>query len=170
MVKDNFKLKLRVSFTTKNGGLMCYKSARALPLLWSRERWDVESSFRELTESLSLEQWHSFDKNGLLQEFFTRMWLFNFTKIQIFFRSKKHKRENGGTYYRTNFKLCCEWIVRKFPLLLKRKLTIFKEIDELIRISTEKRKRYSRSFEREIKRPASKYKYNNTVWLVEVYY
>ncbi len=138
------------------------KSAKKIDLLY-RERWDVESSFKELTESLVLEQWHTDTYNGILQELYARFWLFNFTKIQIFFREKKQIRIMGKIYFRANFKLCVEWIVNNFYKILKKKRAVFKPLERLIKISTEKRKRYSRSYPRQIKRPASPYVYNNVI-------
>jgi IS4 transposase len=139
-------------------------SAKDIAMLY-RERWDVESSFKELAESLALESWHTKKYNGILQEFFVRLWAFNFSKILMFSKGKK-TRIIGESYERANFKLCQEWVLRNIFSILKRKRGIFKRFKELIKKSTERRKRYFRSYPREIKTPASPYKRNNTVWIV----
>jgi hypothetical protein len=140
-------------------------SSKDIAILY-RWRWDVETSFKEFTESLSLEQWHSGDYNNILQELYARLWLFNATKILCFNRGDIRHNPTSNVYQKTNFKLCVEWIVRKFNEVITGQRGIFKELKNLMRISTEKRKRYSRSYKREIKSPGSPYKYNNTIMKV----
>ena len=129
-----------------------------------RQRWDVESSFKELVESISLEQWHTTSYNGILQELYARFWIYNFTKIQIYLRQKKRKRTIGKSYYRASLKCCHEWIVRNINDVFKRSRRVFRALEELIKHTTQKRERYKYSYPREIKRPASPYKYANTKW------
>lgn len=131
-----------------------------------RWRWEVETSFKEFTESLSLEQWHSKDYNNILQELYARLWLFNATKALCFNRGDIRHDPTKDIYRKINFKLCVEWFIRKFKEVMGAKRGIFKELKEVMRISTETRKRYSRSYKREIKTPASPYKRNNTIMKV----
>jgi IS4 transposase len=139
-------------------------SARDIALLY-RERWDVESSFKELADSLALESWHTKKYNGILQEFFARLWAFNFSKI-LMFQKGKYARKIGESYQRANFKLCQEWVLRHILAILKNKRGIFQGLKKLIKKSTERRKRYTRSYKRELKGPASPYERNNTVWVI----
>ncbi len=140
-------------------------SSKDIAILY-RWRWDVETSFKEFTESLNLEQWHSGDYNNILQELYARLWLFNATKIMCFNRGDIRHDPTSNVYQKINFKLCVEWIVRKFDDVMSGRRGVFKELKNLMRISTEKRKRYSRSYKREIKSPGSPYKYNNTIMKV----
>jgi len=130
-------------------------------------RWEVETSFLELTASTKIEQWHSKSYNGILQELYALFWLINFTKIQINLRSKK-QNPLAKTYYKPNFKLILNWILGKISQLLQGIYQVLEGIKRLIKLSTEKRKHYSRSYEREIKSPASPYSYNNTLWQWEL--
>ena len=104
--------------------------------------------------------------NGIMQEFFARLWLFNFTKIMIVSKGKKSKNTVGDVYWKANFKFILEWVVLNFKKVVVLKRGILKELERLIKKSTEKRKRYSRSYPREIKRPSSPYKHNSTILVV----
>src|SRR5690606_18859683 len=115
---------------------------------------------------LSLEQWHSKDYNNILQELYARLWLFNATKALCFNRGDIRHDPTSDVYRKTNFKLCVEWFVRKFKDVMGARRGIYKELKNVMKISTEIRKRYSRSYKREIKTPASPYKRNNTIMKV----
>jgi len=140
-------------------------STKDIELLY-RWRWEVESSFKEFSESLCLEQWHSRDHNNILQELYARLWLFNATKALCYNRGDIRHDPSSEVYWKVNFKLSVEWFVRKFKEVMSGSRGIFKELKNVMRISTEKRKRYSRSYKREIKTPASPYKRNNTIMKV----
>lgn len=129
-----------------------------------RLRWEVETSFKELTATTRIEQWHSKSLNGILQEIFALFWLINFVKIQSFFRGKKPENPLLEEYRRPNFKLLFNYVLLNFQKILKRKPGVLDQMAILIRKSIEKRKRNSRSYKREIKGPASPYPYNNTLW------
>lgn len=137
-------------------------SGKDIGLLY-RWRWEVECSFKEFTESLSLEQWHSDDYNNILQELFARLWLFNATKILCFNRGDIRHDPTSNGYRKVNFKLCVEWFVRNFNDVVNGRRGVFKKLSRLMKVSTERRKRYSRSYKREIKSPGSPYKINNTI-------
>jgi hypothetical protein len=80
-------------------------------------RWQVENSFRELTDTLRLEEWHSKSLNGILQELYAALWLVNFTKSQINFSLKLYNNPLEKTYYRPNFKLCLNFVVKELRRL-----------------------------------------------------
>lgn len=131
-----------------------------------RLRWEVETSFKDLADTMKLEQWHSKLTNGILQELYASLWLMNFTKIQILQNSpKKLLNIRNWNYEKPNFKLILNHIVSLLPKIFKRIRGLFKELKILINLSTEKRKHYSRAYPRELKTPASPYKYNNTKWV-----
>ncbi len=129
-----------------------------------RERWDVESSFKELVESLSLEQWHTKSYNGIMQELYARFWLYNFTKIQMLIHSGKLKRELGKSYERGNTKVAVEWVACNLARFWHRKRNRFSEFIDLLKKSTETRQRYKRFYERKLRHPGSPYVTQNTVW------
>lgn len=146
--------------------------ATTLPLEWLNnttirqlynQRWDVETSFKDMTESLKVEQWHSKTLNGCLQELYARMWLMNYTRIQIFFKSKFKKNSITRKYKAANFKLILGWIERHFAKIFRRVEGVLEPLEEIIKRTLECRKRHSRSYPRQIKRPQSPYPYINTV-------
>ncbi|MCB0415041.1 MAG: transposase, partial [Bdellovibrionales bacterium] len=146
--------------------------ATTLPLEWMNntvirqlynQRWDVETSFKDMTESLKVEQWHSKTLNGCLQELYARMWLMNYTRIQIFFKSKFKKNSITRRYKAANFKLVLGWVERNFAKIFQRVKGVLKPLEEIIKRTLECRKRHSRSYPRHIKKPQSPYPYVNTV-------
>jgi hypothetical protein len=147
--------------------------ATNLPKSWQIEekikdlyalRWEVETSFRDLTETLKIEQWHSKSLNGILQELYVSFWLWNYSKIHAHFRDKKTEILLDPTYTKPNYKLILALIVRLFPKILKRTRGVLKDLETLMNLSTEHRKRRSRHYKRELKTPRSPYPYNNTGW------
>ena len=129
-------------------------------------RWEVETSFKDLVDTLKLQQWHSKFINGIRQELYTLFWLMNYARIEMNKGIKKTKIRLTEVYEKANFKLIVDYIKQRLPELFKRKQGFSKEIKLLIKLSTEKRKHYSRSYKRELKGAASPYPRNNTVWNV----
>ena len=132
-----------------------------------RLRWEVGKFFREFTSTLKAQQWHSEFVNGIMQEIYALLWLINFTKILMQFSGKKPLNPMSRRYEKPNFKLILNFIVKIMPKIWKRIADVIRHIQRLIKDSTERRKRYSRSYPREIKSPASPYPYNNTGWVWE---
>lgn len=129
-----------------------------------RLRWECESSFKDLCDTMKMEQWHSKSLNGILQELYAAFWLMNFTRIQIAKKSKKPKITLSDQYEKPNFKLILDWMKTKLKRLLLRSFSLLRELKTLIKISTEKRVHYSRSYPRQLKCAASPYPHNNTIW------
>jgi len=133
-----------------------------------RLRWEVETSFLELTGITQAEQWHSKTINGVLQELMCRFWLINYTKIQMLElqsrrksrksradKSKNHskpKHENPlqDSYKKPNFKLLYCWVVHHFNQLLRRTLGIWSHFERQAKMSTERRVHWKRRYPREI--------------------
>jgi hypothetical protein len=46
-------------------------------------RWEVENAFRDFTTTIKLEQWHSKFINGIKQELYVALVLYNFVKLKI---------------------------------------------------------------------------------------
>jgi hypothetical protein len=129
-----------------------------------RLRWEIETSFLELTGITKAEQWHSKSVNGIYQEIYARFWLINYTKLQMHVHTQKPENPLRDEYERPNFKLLYNFILLVFPKILKRNPQVLSDFKKLSKKSTEKRKHHKRSYKREIKTPASPYKYNNTRW------
>ena len=132
-----------------------------------RRRWEVETSFKDIVHTMKLEQWHSKSLNGILQEIFAAFWLMNFTRIQIAKKSKKPKITLCDQYEKPNFKLILDWVKTKMKRLLNRGISILRDLKTLIKLSTEKRVHYKRTYPRQLKGAASPYPRNNTIWIWE---
>ena len=130
-----------------------------------RLRWEVETSFLELTAITKAEQWHSKSVNGILQELYARFWLINYVKLQIHVQTKKPGNPLRDKYEKPNFKLLYNFVLLLFPKIMKRDPEVIRDFDHLRKRSLEKRRHRSRAYKRELKRPASPYSYNNCVWV-----
>jgi IS4 transposase len=131
-----------------------------------RLRWEVETSFRELTGITKAEQWHSKTFNGVLQEIYCKLFLINYTKAQRNRSFKAVQNPLSDTYRKANFKLLRNWILMNFPRILRRNTEVWVNFRAVTIRSLERRKREKRRYPRELKQPASPYKYNNCIWRV----
>jgi len=129
-----------------------------------RMRWEVETSFRELTATTKGEQWHAKSYNGLMQELYAKFWLINATKGILKIIGEKPLDPMKRTYRKANFKLIFNMFIERFQLLWHKFEELIAWLKTLAKESTENRKRCSRRYPREIKTPASPYTYNNTEW------
>jgi hypothetical protein len=127
-------------------------------------RWEVENSFRDFTQTLRLEQWHSKSINGIRQELYVAVWLYNFVKMKVLSKHNPTKDCMETIYKKPNFKFIFGWVTSKLFEILKGVRGVLKDLVELINKSMETRKRHSRSYRREIKSPRSPFPYNNTRW------
>ena len=130
-----------------------------------RLRWEVENSFRDLTATLKIEEWHSKSLSGILQELYTALWLINFTKSEMNLHQKSPENPLEEEYRRPNFKLVITFVVKEWGRFLKKIKWVYQRLRELMIKSTEKRKHLSRAYPRQIRSPRSPYNYNNTVWV-----
>lgn len=99
-----------------------------------------------------------------MQEVYAAFWLLNFTRIQIAKKSKKPKITLCDQYEKPNFKLLLDWMKTKLKRLINKGSKVLGELKKLIKITTEKRVHYARSYPRQLKCAASPYRYNNTIW------
>lgn len=127
-------------------------------------RWEVENTFRDFTKTIKLEQWHSKFINGIRQELWAAVWLYNFVKMKICEHHNPIESGLAEVYYKPNFKLIFGWITSRIESVVRGLRGFKKMIVELIDRSMEKRERHSRSYKREIKSPRSPFPYNNTRW------
>ncbi len=128
-----------------------------------RRRWEIETSFKDLTCTLKMGQWHSKMFNGIMQEIFALLWLVNSTKRQMQ-QAVKRKDLIESNYERTNFKLSIRCIMDNLKLLFIGKLKLFYEkIGIWMNRMIETRRRDSRSYERVVKHRGREYQQANTV-------
>lgn len=128
-------------------------------------RWGVETSFYELSETMKMQQWHSKTYNGILQEIYTTMLVTNLVKILSFFaRGQKHANPCIATYEKPNFKLLKNHFIEFVTAFKPNLVNLMNRFRVLIKRSTEKRKRRTRTHPRELRGPASPYPRNNTEW------
>lgn len=127
-------------------------------------RWEVENTFRDFTKTIKLEQWHSKKINGIRQELWVAIWMYNFVKMKILNHFDPSKKAMDVEYSKPNFKLIFGWITSRLAQVLKGLRGFKKMLVELIDRSMETRWRHSRSYKREIKSPRSPFPYNNTEW------
>jgi len=129
-------------------------------------RWECETSFLDLVNTFKANQWHSKFLNGILQELYAMLWLYNYTKIQILDSGQISKNPLQWEYQKPNFKFILDWVIRKLNLIFKRLLDPTTHITKLIIKSTATRKRHTNSKPRVTKYPASPYPSENTLWVL----
>lgn len=135
----------------------CWMDSKTVFNLYSL-RWQVENSFRDTNCSLKIKQWHSKSLNGVLQELFCTYWLMNFARIQIAASNVNPSHLLNSEYEKPNFKLILNWIIKRFPQSLRVCISVERELEFLINYSTEKRRRNSRHYPRQIKSSRRFYK------------
>lgn len=81
-------------------------------------RWKIETAFKDSVIQ-GLEQWHSKNENGLLQELFMHVWLMNWTRLQIICEVPVRKHWLKRKYKKPNLKLLVTIMVECVPLILK---------------------------------------------------
>lgn len=133
-----------------------------------RLRWEVETGFRDLVNTLAIEQWHSKTENGILQEIYVRLWIINYARIQQFQTENSKENPLKQIYKRSNFKLILDFIINHWADFFARKRKFLQKIKLLIKASTEKRKRYSRSVKRQLRYQNKNYPAANIVFDPEV--
>ena len=129
-----------------------------------RLRWEVENSFRDFTQTLKIEQWHSKFINGVRQELYVGLTLYNFVKLKILSKFDSAKECMKDTYKRPNFKLLFGYVMTRFFEIVKGVRGVLKDFEELLYRSLETRTHHSRHYEREIKSPESPFPHRNTRW------
>jgi Transposase DDE domain len=123
-----------------------------------QKRWEIETSLRDLTHTMKVEQWHSQTINGILQEIYALLWLMNNVKMQMRSDGEDADFLDKKKYYKSNFKLCMKIVIENISLLIVKKYAELKELlSYWINRSKEKRCRRSRSYPRIIKNRPTKY-------------
>lgn len=122
-------------------------------------RWDVETSFRDLSVTMRIENWHTKFINGILQEIYIGLWIFNQIKTWEFAQNPRSwHRKLEREYIRPCFKSLMDWFTRHFSMFRRFvKKAAFEEFRLIIIRTMEKRNRLSRSYPRASKQPAKKH-------------
>jgi len=139
-----------------------FVSEKQISRLYQR-RWEVETSFKDLVSTMKLEQWHSKSLNGVLQELYATLILYNIAKLSILPYVPKPKKRLPDEYEKPNFKLILNYIKAHIKKIIQGKQAFLKNIKKLIKHSTEKRIHLKRTYPRQIRSPLSPYKYNNVL-------
>ena len=140
-------------------------SKKDMVSLYSR-RWEVETTFRDFTSTMKMEQWHSNNYNGILQELYAHFWLFNYTKIQMVLSEPEKSSEElvRREYSKSNFKLILSFVVESMPRLIKGLYQQFcGQVQMLMKRTRQRRKHFKRQYPRTIKKAQSPFKSSSLV-------
>jgi hypothetical protein len=122
-------------------------------------RWDCETSNRDSTSTIKMDQWHSIFYNGIMQEIYAHYILINITKITIFQGEGYLIDLEKNVTRKTNFKFIFYAIFKRLHLLFKNAWEeALVSIKASIKRKMEKRNRLSRKYPREVKRKGKSYK------------
>lgn len=123
-----------------------------------QKRWEIETAFRDLTHTLKMDQWHSKKVNGILQEIYALLWLFNNVRMQINGNESTDEFLVHEEYNKSNFKLCAKLVVDNFFLVVSKRYKKLKTLLQFWISRTIERRRYrSRSYPRIVKGKQSKF-------------
>lgn len=130
-----------------------------------KRRWDVEGSFRDITATMKMEQWHSKNLNGILQEIFALFWLINTIKFNCFKAHIIAKKWLDRKYSKSNFKFVLNVFVDNIHLYFakagRRKLSAI--LHYCIQKTIERRERLIRSYPRVTRKRGRIYDKDNVV-------
>jgi hypothetical protein len=123
-----------------------------------QRRWGVESSFKDLTDTLKMCQWHTTKFNGVLQEIYALLWLVNNVKRVCNITMHNARNWLKPVYKKSNFKLVITIFIDHLDLLIKGKHTKLSRILLYwVNRTTETRCHLSRSYLRQVKRHGKRY-------------
>lgn len=128
-------------------------------------RWSIETAFRD-SVAQGFEQWHSRDKNGILQELYAHLWMMNLARIQIMMESSDTSCVDWleRKYKKPNLKLLIILLVESIPKILNKKFNeVLENINILIKKTLENRQHFKRSYERVRKYSMKSFPYKNLV-------
>ena len=126
-------------------------------------RWQVETAFFKLSTSSHIEDWHSKTLNGLLQELYTRLWLFNATRLLIS-ACQNYASVGMSQYKRANFRVIMHYVAVSLHRYWSDFAKHLPRVKELVKATSEQREVYKRDNPRVLKSPGSPYKRACTEW------
>lgn len=124
------------------------------------KRWESEVSNKDSTDTLKLEQFHSKNINGILQEVYIHLWFVCFSKMQIVKHHKVQKKNLiANEYEKSNYKEVAAFIIQNLPLVIIRNIKkVYYKMKFIIKRSVEKRVHNKRSNPRICKSYRRQYK------------
>lgn len=127
-------------------------------------RWEVETSNRDMTSTIKVEQWHSHFLNGILQELYTALWWMNQARIQMAAQMRSRcTLESLFNYAKSNFKLILDFILDSLKDLVNNRINrVQRRLKILLELSLENRQRRSRTLPRQVRRRPKIYKLAST--------
>lgn len=130
-------------------------------------RWEVEISFRDLVQSLKIEDFHAKNINGVLQELYARFWLMNYTKLQVLKSYRVHMNPGSYSYSKPNYKILFLWMAQNLKAILDDHMKLWGEFVQLVAMTIEKRIRRKRTYPRELKYSGKMYPRNSAIIVAE---
>ncbi len=130
-----------------------------------QKRWTIETSFKDLTHTMKLGQWHSKNENGILQEIYALLWFINNVKMQLALLQEPPKDFlEHQSYYKSNLKFCVGLVLENLNLIIKKKwIDLRKLLIFWIKRTREKRTHHSRSYPRVVKEKQSKFPVHSSI-------
>jgi len=129
-----------------------------------QKRWEIETTFKDLTHTLKMDQWHSKKINGILQEVYALLWFINNIKIQMTSVEDDEDFLKQNNYCKSNFKLCAKLVIDNIFWVISGQ---YKKLRDLlifwISRTIEKRIHRSRSYPRIVKGKRSKFPVHSKV-------
>jgi hypothetical protein len=126
-------------------------------------RWQVETAFLDLSTSCHLEKWHSKTYNGIMQELYMRLWIFNATRLltgacQVF------AKVGMTQYQRANHRVIMYYVAGDLHRYWRNFSRLLPRVKQLVKATSQTRIAYKRDNPRVIKSPRSPYEYSSTEW------
>lgn len=119
-------------------------------------RWESETSNRDRTTSIKIEQFHAKNINGIMQEIWMTLLLQAVSQIAC---AKEVKPENHfmeKVYFRANFKAVFNTIVDNISSIVMGIKSTFEVTKNLVLRTIQKREHYNRHYERQTKQISGK--------------
>lgn len=127
------------------------------------QRWSIEGSFRDIVSTLKMDQWHSKNLNGILQEIFCLLWLVNAVKSQLLYWQDPEETVFTSAYRRPNFKLAVKIVTDNFALLIKKRNKLIDLLRAWALRTQERRRHFARSYPRAVRAYGTGFKVINKV-------
>lgn len=118
-----------------------------------QKRWEIEASFKDVVDTLKMDQWHSKKVNGILQEIYCLLWLVNAVKMQMGAFSDPEEEIFAKTYQKGNFKLCVTLVIKNLRLLVAGQVRKMMDLlEHWVRRTRANRQHHSRNYPRAVRR------------------
>ena len=124
-----------------------------------QRRWAIESSFKDLTDTLTMGQWHSKKLDGILQEIYALLWFVNNVRRMTSVIKSKSDSLLERRYRKSNFKFIAILLIEHLDLLIKKH---HRKLERILHFwaekSAENREHLLRSYPRQVRSFGKKYR------------